>query len=67
MMPKYYIDKLELIDKEKYDKIKEARREFANDKMLLKLRKTDLGLADYLDTCEEKKKADISALKRGKV
>lgn len=67
MMPKYYIDKLELIDKEKCDKIKEARREFANDKMLLKLRKTDLGLADYLDTCEEKKKADISALKRGKV
>lgn len=66
-IPKYYLDKLQLIDKEKYDKIKEDRRRFANDRMLLKLSKTDLGLAEYLETCEENKKASVKALNRKKV
>lgn len=66
-IPKYYLDKLELKDKEKYDKLKDERRRFANDKMLLKLSKTDLGLAEYLEVCEENKTASVQALKRKKV
>lgn len=60
-IPKFYLDKLELIDKEKYDKIKRERQKLASDKLLLELSKTDLGCAEYLANKEEerKKKASI--------
>lgn len=63
-IPQYYLRKLELIDKEKYDKIKNERKRFANDKMLLELSKTDLGLAEYLEQKEYKRKQKVKVLKR---
>ena len=63
-IPKYFIKKLELIDKEKYDNIILSRKRFAEDKMLLKLKNTDLGFANYLDMLEQDKLDDIKKLKR---
>lgn len=64
MIPKYFLDKLELKDPERYDRMKMQRRKLASDKMLLELSKTDLGLAEYLEKKEEIRKSKIKVLKR---
>lgn len=61
-IPKYYLDKLELIDKEKYDKIKNERQKLASDKLLLELADTDLGCAEYLAMKEENRKKKAKAV-----
>ena len=66
-IPEYYLQKLKLTDEKKYDKIKEDRKRFANDKMLIELFKTDLGMESYLESKELNKVDKISNLKRNKV
>lgn len=63
-IPDYYIRKLELTDKKKFDKIKSARALYASDKMLLELQNQDLPFLDYLEEKEEKRKQQIKALRR---
>lgn len=63
-IPEYYLHKLELQDKEKYDKIKEQRKKFASDKVLIELLETDLGFVEYLEQKEEERKSKIKVLRR---
>lgn len=63
-IPKFYLDKLSLSDPEKYDKIKSSRKKFVSDRLLLELGKSDLGLAEYLEMKEEKRKDKIKVLSR---
>ena len=74
-IPKYYLKQLEkeptkndpnpLYNPDKYAIMKEERKRFASDHMLLELGNTDLGLAEYLETKEMNKVSKIAALKRG--
>lgn len=66
-IPKYYLKQLQLKDPERYDKIKEQRKKFASDRMMLELANTDLSLVEYLETKEMNKIAKIKSLKRDKV
>lgn len=66
-IPKYFLSKLELIDPESYVKLKEQRKEFAEDRMILKLQKTGLSYLDYLEVEENKKLDSCKALRRDKV
>ena len=66
-IPKYYLNKLELIDKERYDMICNERRKFAEDSMILKLQKTDLQYVQYLENEENVKLEKLKALKRNKI
>lgn len=63
-IPKYFLKKLELQDKEKYDKIMSERRKFASDKQLIELSKTDLSFVEYLEVKENARKEKIRVLKR---
>lgn len=66
-IPKYFLRTLELTDKERYDKFMQERKEFAEDKMILKLQKTGLSYLDYLEVEEQNKLNSVKALKRSKV
>ena len=66
-IPKYYLKQLQLTDPERYDKIMEDRKQFAEDRMVLKLQKTGLSYLDYLETEEQNKLDSVKSLKRGKV
>lgn len=66
-IPKYYLKKLELTDKNRYDKMIADRKKFAEDSMVLKLQKTGLSYLDYLETCENNKLDSVKVLKRSKV
>lgn len=76
-LPKYFIRKLDspgtekfpnlLYDPEKYANMKQARKEFASDQMLIKLSKTSLSALDYLENEERKKLKSIKSLKRNKL
>lgn len=66
-IPKYYIKQLELTDPEKFAKLKEDRKRFASDHMMIELGKTTLSMVDYLEVKEMNKVAQLSALKRNKV
>ena len=63
-IPKYYLKQLELSDNEKYVKMMEQRKRFAQDSLYLKLSKTDNDFVEYLSVCEGNKIAKIKALKR---
>lgn len=70
-IPKYYYKQLvsdskinTLRDPERYDKIMEQRKQFAEDSMILQLQKTGLSFLDYLETKENKKLNQIKSLKR---
>lgn len=63
--PKYLIDKLELTNPMLYDKIKAQRKGLAEDRVLLELSKTDLGLSEYFDMKEVNQTKRASLLKRG--
>lgn len=65
MIPKYFLRKLEMTDPEKYAKLKETRKELADDKILSKLARTSLSYLDQLEVEEESKLRSVSALKRG--
>lgn len=63
-IPKYYLKQLELTDPERYANMKEQRKMYAKDNMILKLQKTGLSYLDYLEVEEEKRKQKIKGLKR---
>ena len=63
-IPKYHLKKLELIDKDLYDKIIQERSVYARDRELKKLINTDLSYVEQLEVEENKKLARTSALKR---
>lgn len=66
-IPKYYLQKVKLTDKERYDKIVSDRKRFADDGLLIELQSTTRGMDEYYAGKEVKKYADIRALKRNKV
>lgn len=66
-IPKYYLQKVKLTDKELYDKIVAERKKFADDGLLIELQETDRGMDEYFAGKELHKVADIRALKRNKV
>ena len=76
-LPKYYLKQLQkegsekypnpLYNPDKYDKLMEERRLYADDKMLLELQRTDLGFFEYLEVKENEKLEKISALRRSSV
>lgn len=66
-IPKYYYKQLELTDPERYGKIMDERKQFAEDAMILKLQKTGLSYLDYLETEEQNKLDSVKSLKRGRV
>lgn len=63
-LPRYYLKQLELIDPERYDILKAERKKYASDRMMIELSKTDLGMAEYLESKEMLKLDKIKALKR---
>lgn len=65
-IPKYYLKKLELIDPERFAIMKAQRKEFAEDRMILKLQKTGLSYLDALEVEENKKLKSVKVLKRSK-
>lgn len=66
-IPKYYLKQIELTDPDRFAKLKETRKKFASDHMMLELGKTSLSLVDYLETKEMNKLAKLKALRRDKV
>lgn len=66
-IPKYYLKTLELSDPDRYANMKEQRKKFASDKMLIELANTDLSYVDYLETKEMNKISKVKSLKRDKV
>lgn len=66
-IPKYYLRTLELMDPERFAIMKEQRKQFASDRMILKLQKTGLSYLDYLEVEEQKKLDSVKSLKRNKV
>lgn len=66
-IPRYFVKKLELTDKEKYDKLMADRMLYAQNSMLSKLNKTDLPFMDYLEVEEKKMYSAVQTLKRHKV
>lgn len=63
-IPKYFYKQLELTDPERYGKIMEDKKKFADSRMLLKLQKTGLSYLDYLEVEENKLLDRTKALKR---
>lgn len=53
-IPKYFLKKLEQSDPDKYAELMEARKDFANDRELLMMQKTELSFAEELEIQEEK-------------
>lgn len=66
-IPKYFIKSLELTDPDRFVKLKEDRKKYAQDKMLIELSKTNLSMVEYLEVKEMNKYAKLKALKRDKV
>lgn len=66
-IPKYYLNQLKLTEEDRYDKIIEKRKKFANDSVLKKLKGTSLNLVDQLEVEEKAKARSIAALSRSKV
>lgn len=62
--PKYYLKKLEEVDPELAIRIKDKRKEFIDDKRLLKLRETDLDFLSTLKIEEELKQNKTKVLDR---
>lgn len=54
-IPQFLLEKMRLTDPDGYDKLKEAHREFAENKMVLELQQTDLDFEDFLRVKEESK------------
>lgn len=63
-LPKYYLRKLELTDKERYDKMVSDRQAYAEDKLLLELKETGFETLDYLQHEEDHLFNVLQALKR---
>lgn len=63
-LPKYFLDKLEDDDPERYKEIRDQRRRFSSDKELIELQSTELDYLEYLESKEMKKKQFVVALKR---
>lgn len=63
-VPKYFLKKLETIDPEMYHKLKEQRKQFTEDRELLKLFDTDLGIEGVLRIEEERKIESANVLRR---
>ena len=63
-IPKYFLRKLELTDKNRYDSIVEDRRKFSEDKMFLELKNTELYEDEYLKRKEFVFGNRLKALKR---
>lgn len=66
-IPKYYLKQFELRDPERYAIMKKERKEFAQDRMILKLQRTGLSYLDYLEVEENNKFDQIKVLKRNRV
>lgn len=66
-VPKYFLNQLEISDPLRYSEIKAQRKEFASDKFLLELSRTDLSSLDYLEEKENEKLARIRSLSRSGV
>lgn len=65
--PKYLFEKLQLTNPQLYDSIKTLRKEYANDKLLIELSKTDLDLFEYNKVRELNKQHVLHALPRNSV
>lgn len=66
--PKYLLKKgIDLFGEEWYSSIVKARKRFADDRQLLELQRTDLGLADYLEVKESSQNRSLSRLKKNKI
>lgn len=68
-LPKFFLKKLDdgnsvWYDEEKYKSLREQRKKFAEDKVLLKLQQTDLPFIEFLENEENKKLLVTSNLKR---
>lgn len=63
-LPKFILKKLELIDPEKYARIKKEKQEFAKDADFLKALQTDLNFVERLEVEENKKLEQIASLRR---
>lgn len=63
-LPKYYLDRLSLTDPEKFAKIKEERKHFVSDRLLLKLQQTDLSFLELMEVEENSMLARTASLKR---
>ena len=66
-IPKYFLESFRLTDSERYEKMKLARREYADDRMLHKLLNTDVSLFEYFEVEEQNKISSVNALKRNKL
>ena len=66
--PKFLLKKGSLLFGELwYDSIVKSRKRFADDRQLLELQKTDLGLVDYLEVKEQSQIRALSRLKKNKI
>lgn len=65
--PKYLFDKLRLTNPQLYDSIKTQRTEYAHDKLLIELSKTDLDLFEYNKVRELNKQSVINSLPRNSI
>lgn len=63
-MPSYLFQKLELVNPELYDKIKEEKKESSNSRFFDELSKTDLDEFEYLSLKERKHEKSVSCLVR---
>lgn len=63
-IPKYFVKQLELTDPDRADNIRSQRKEYADDKMMLKLMNTNLSYLETLEIEENNKIKKMSALKR---
>lgn len=62
--PRYFMRKLELTNKEVFDKIKEARKTVSENSIEIELSNTDLNHSEYLIVKEQAKQDSIMALRR---
>lgn len=63
-IPKYFLKKLAIENKEKYDKIMSERRKFNDDRVFLKMQQTDLSYIEQLEVEENAKLMKTNTLKR---
>lgn len=63
-IPKFIFNKLEFIDLDLYNVLKQSRKDFAIDRELLKLQQSDLGIEELLSIEEERKTRSVATLLR---
>lgn len=63
-IPKYFLKKLEIDNKDKFDIIMSERRKFADDREFLKSQQTSLSYIEQLEVEENVKLSKVKALKR---